>query len=155
MAWKKSRAEKSKIMIVGKERKVLAQPIQVIGKGLEIVDSFKYLGSKVRTDGKCSEEVRSRLAMATSSLMNLSSILQNSSFSIKTKYRLLTTIARAIALHGCETWTTDAALQKRINAFEMKCYRKLLRIPYTAHGTNDSVKRNSHKRLERQKCWYQ
>ena len=105
-------AEKSKIMIVRKERKVLPQPIQVIGKGLETVDSFMYLGSKVRTDGKCSEKVRSRLAMATSSLLNLSSEWRNSSISIKTKYRLLTTITRAVALHGYEAWTIDAALQK-------------------------------------------
>ena len=49
-------------------------------------------------------------------------------------------ITRAVALYGCETWTLDAALQNTINAFEMKCYRKLLRIPYTAHRTNDSVK---------------
>ena len=92
-------------------------------KDLETVDSFKYLGSKVTTDGKCSEEVRSRLPMASSSLMNLSSIWRNSSISIKTKFRLLTTITRAVALYGCETWTTDAALQKRINALEMKCYK--------------------------------
>ena len=85
-------------MIVGKERKVLGHPINVIGKDLETVDSFKYLGSKVTTDGKYSEEVRSRLVMATSSLMNLSSIWRNSSISIKTRYKLLTMTTREIAL---------------------------------------------------------
>ena len=133
-------AEKSRIMIVGKERKVLAQTMQVMGKDLETVHSFKYLGSKVTADGKCSEEVHNRLAMATSSLRNLSNIWRNSSSSIKTKYRLLATMTRAVVLYGCEALTLNAALQKRINAFEMKCYRKLLRIPYTAHRTNESVK---------------
>ena len=61
-------------MIVGKEKKALAQTIQVIGKDLETVDSFKYLGSKITAEGKCSEEVCSKLAMATSSLMNLNGI---------------------------------------------------------------------------------
>ena len=84
-------AEKSRIMIVGKERKVLAQTMQVMGKDLETVDSFKHLGRKVTADGKCSDEVHNRLAMATSSLRNLSNIWRNSSSSIKAKYRLLAT----------------------------------------------------------------
>ena len=78
-------AEKSKIMIVGKEKTVLAHTIQVMGKDLETVDLFKYLGSKITADGKCSEEVRSRLAVATASLKNLSSIWRNSGISVKTK----------------------------------------------------------------------
>ena len=63
-----------------------------MGTNLETVVSLKYLGSKITADGKCSEDVRSRLAMATSSLMNFNSISQNSKISIKTKYRLLTMI---------------------------------------------------------------
>jgi len=137
--WYGNRRKKSKIMIVGKE-KVLAQIIQVMGKDLETVDSFKYLGSNIIADGKCSEEVCNRLAMATSSLMNFSNLWQNSNISIKTKYRLLTTITRAVAPYGCKSWTLNVALQERLNAFEMKCYRKLLQIPYTAHRTNESVK---------------
>jgi len=133
-------AEKSKILIVGRERKTLAQPNQINGDELEMVDSFEYLGSKITADGKCSEEIRNRLAMATSSLINLNNIWKNSNITIKTKYRLLRTITLAIALYGCETWTLDAVSQNKINAFEMKCYRKLLRIPFTAHRTNDSVK---------------
>jgi len=133
-------AEKSKVLIVGKERKTLAQPIQINGDDLEMVDSFEYLGSKITADGKSSEEIRNRLAMATSSLINLNNIWKNSNITIKTKYRLLRTITLAIALYGCETWTLDAVSQNKINAFEMKCYRKLLRIPFTAHRTNDSVK---------------
>jgi len=133
-------AEKSKILIIGKERKTLAQPIQINGDDLEMVDSFEYLGSKITADGKCSEEICNRLAMATSSLINLNNIWKNSNITIKTKYRLLRTITLAIALYGCETWTLDAVSQNKINAFEMKCYRKLLRIPFTAHRTNDSVK---------------
>ncbi|XP_069972243.1 uncharacterized protein [Penaeus vannamei] len=84
-------AEKSKILIVGKERKTLAQPIQINGDELEMVDS------------------------------------------------LLRTTTLAIALYGCETWTLDAVSQNKINAFEMK-YRKFLRILFTAHRTNDSVR---------------
>jgi len=115
-------------MIVRKEKELLTQTIQVMGKDLETVDSFKYLGSNITADGKCSEEVRNRGAMATSSLTNFSNIWQNSNISVKTKYRLLKTITRAVALYRCEAWTLEAALKKRINAFEMKCYRKLLRI---------------------------
>ena len=87
-----------------------------------------------------SEEVSNHLAMTTPSLMNLSNIWRNSNMSIKTKYRLLKIRTRAVALYGCDAWTPEAVYQKRINAFEMKCYRKLLRIPYTAHRTNESVK---------------
>ena len=61
-------------MIIGKEKNVLVQTIQIIGKDLETVKSFKYLGSMITADGKCSEEVRNRLVMATSFLMNLNSI---------------------------------------------------------------------------------
>ena len=86
-------AEKSRIMTVGKEKKAVAQTIKVMGKDLGAVDSFKSLGSKLAADGKRSEEVRSRLGMATSSLMNLNSVWQNSNIFIKTKYRLLITIA--------------------------------------------------------------
>ena len=89
-------AEKSKIVIVRKENKVLAQTILVIGTDLETAVSFKYLGSKITADGKCSEEVSSRLAMATSSLMNLNSIWRNSSISIRTKFRLLSATTRAV-----------------------------------------------------------
>ena len=85
-------AEKSKILIVGKERRTLAQTLQIMATDLETAVSFKYLGTKITADGKCSEDVRSRLAMATSSLMNFNSISQNSNISIKSKYRLLTTI---------------------------------------------------------------
>ena len=85
-------AEKSKILIVGKGRRTLAQTIQIMGTDLETAVSFKYLGTKITADGKCSEDVRSRLAMATSSLMNFNSISRNSNISIKSKYRLLKTI---------------------------------------------------------------
>ena len=106
-------AEKSKVLIVGKEKMTLKQPIQVKGEDLEVDDSFKYLDSKITADGRCSEELRNQLAMATSSIVNLNSIWHNSNINIKTKYRFLRTISLAIALYGCETWTIDASSQKK------------------------------------------
>jgi sorting nexin-29 len=130
--------EKSKLMAMGTE---LEQPeIKVRGKSLEQVDSFKYLGAQITKDGRSDTEIKSRLAVATSALAKLQPLLNNKSISIRTKIRLLRAIVIATALYGCEAWTLSAETERRIQAFEFRCLRRLLKVSYTEHRTNESIR---------------
>ena len=130
--------EKSKIMAIATEK---TQPeIKVRGKTLEQVESFKYLGTQITKDGRSDTEIKSRLAMATSALAKLQPLLNNKSISIRTKIRLLRAIVISTALYGCEAWTLSAELEKRIQAFEFRCLRRILKVPYTEHRTNVSIR---------------
>ena len=126
-------AEKSKITIAGKEERKPNREIEIAGEKLEQVKTFEYLGSIITEDGKSTEEIRIRLASVTASLVKLVPLRKVTNITLKTKIRLLRTITLAIALYGCESWLLDATSEKGNNAFEMKCYRRLLRMPYTAH----------------------
>ena len=119
----------------------LQPEIKIGGKTLEQVDSFKYLGAHITKDGKSDKEIRSRLAMATSALAKLQPLFKNKSVSIKTKMRLLRAIVISTALYGCEAWTLSAEMEKKIQAFEFRCLRRILKIPYTEHRTNESVRK--------------
>jgi len=133
-------AEKSKILITAKEDLKLKQPITVVNQALEQVDTFKYLGSQISNDLYSLSDVKSRIGIATSAMTKLNTIWKNKSISIKTKLRFMRAIVISTMTYGCESWTLNAESEKRLNAFEMKCYRKILQIPYTAHRTNESVK---------------
>jgi hypothetical protein len=130
--------EKSKIMAIATEK---TQPeIKVRGKTLEQVESFKYLGAQITKDGRSDTEIKSRLAMTTSALAKLQPLLNNKSISIRTKIRLLRVIVISTALYGCEAWTLSAEMEKRIQAFEFRCLRRVLKVSYTEHRTNVSIR---------------
>jgi hypothetical protein len=129
--------EKSKVM-VNSTRDISAN-ITMSGQQLEEVANFKYLGATLSKDGTCTTEIRIRIATATAAMARLTKIWK-SNISFSTKYKLFKSLVLSILLYGCETWTLLADTEKRIKAFETKCLRKLLRISYLEHKTNDYVR---------------
>ena len=110
--------------------------ISMNGEQLEDVEKFKYLGAILSKDGSCTAEVRARIGNATSAMTKLNRIWK-SNIRLSTKLKLYKALVVSIVLYGCETWTLTAALEKKIQAFETKCMRKILRISWTEHKTND------------------
>ena len=108
------------------------------GQKLETVTSFKYLGSVITNEGS-KPELLCRIAQATAALTRLKSIWIDKSISLSSKIRLMRSLVTSTFLYACESWTLTAELQRRIQAMEMRCYRKILRISYKDHVTNEEV----------------
>ena len=107
------------------------------GEEIERVSNFEYLGARIEANGKNTPEIRRRLAMATTRLTKMISIWKGQCK--KTKLRVLETVVFPTALYGCEAWTINNTDAKRITSFEMKCYRKILRISWMEKVTNKEV----------------
>ena len=105
------------------------------GQRLETVISFKYLGSVV-TDEDSKPEILSRIAQTTAALTRLKPIWIDKSISLGSKIQLMRSLVKSIFLYACESWTLTAELQRRIQAKEMRCCRKILRTSYKDHVTN-------------------
>ena len=130
--------EKSKVMVSSTES--ITSNITMNGELLEEVSSFKYLGATLSKDGTCTAEIRIRIVTATAAMARLGRIWKSSSISFRTKYSLYRALVLSILLYGCEAWTLLAETEKRIQAFEMKFWRRLLRISYMDRKTNDYVR---------------
>ena len=119
----------------------IQREIKVKGQKLGTVTSFKYLGTAVSDDGS-KPEILSRIAQATSALTKLKPIWRDSIVSLGSKVKLVHSLVITIFLYACESWTLSAELEKhKTQAFEMRCYRKLLNISYKDHVTNEKVRR--------------
>lgn len=105
----------------------------------ETVTQFQYLGSLITNKGSSEPEIRRRIGMAKSAMTQLSKIWRDRNITHRTKIHLVRTLVFSIALYSAETWTFKAADRQRIDAFEMWCWRRMLRIPWTAHRTNISI----------------
>jgi len=114
-------------------------PITANGSKLQSVKTFKYLGSSITEDSTSVCEDKTRLATATQHLSKLKKSWSSKNISMKTKMNLLRSVVISIALYGCENWTLTPNLEKRISAFEMRHFSRLLQIPYTAYRTNISA----------------
>jgi len=130
--------KKSKIMVNSASND--STEIKMNGEILEEVSQFKYLGSILAKDGTSNNEVKARIATATSALARLERIIRSNIISFCTKYHLYKSLVISILLYGCESWTLSAELERRIQAFENKCHRRLLKISYKEHKTNNYVK---------------
>ena len=104
------------------------------------MEAFKYLGSTLTKDGKCTSEIRIRIAVATSAMAGLRQTWRRREIGFITKIRLYRTLVLSTFLYGCESWSLSAEMEKRIQAFEMKCYRQLLGISWKEHKTNEYVR---------------
>ena len=120
--------------------------IIVSGQELEEVDHFKYLGAIISEEGS-KQEILSRAAQTSTALAKLRPIWQDKNISLKAKLKLLRTIVFSVFLYASETWTLTADLQRRINAVEMRCYRRILGISYTDHVTNERIRRTIRQQL--------
>ena len=112
--------------------------IKVNRQKLEPVTSFKYLGSVITDEGS-KPEILSSIAQTTAALTRLKPVSNNRSISLSSKIRLMRSLVTSIFLNACESWTLTAELQTRIQAMEMRCCRKVLRISYKDHVTNEEV----------------
>ena len=118
--------QKTKIMALG--------PItswQIDGETVETVADFIFLGSKITADGDCSHEIKSCLLLGRKVMINLNSILKSRDVTLPTKVCLVKAMAFPVVMYGCESWTIKKAEHRRIDAFELWCWRRLLRGPWT------------------------
>ena len=106
---------------------------------VETVADFIFLGSKITADGDCSHEIKRRLLLGRKVVTNLDSILKSRDITLPTKVRLVKAMVFPVVMYGCESWTTKKAERRRIDAFELWCWRRLLRVPWTARRSNQSI----------------
>ena len=101
--------------------------------------SFIFWGSKITADGDCNHEIKRHILLGRKVMTNLDSILKSRDFSLPTKVRLVKAIVFPVVMYGCESWTVKKAECQRIDAFELWCWRRLLRVPWTARRSNQSI----------------
>ena len=105
----------------------------------ETVSDFIFLGSRITADGDCSHEIKRRLLLERKVVTNLDSILKSRDITLSTKVRLVKAVVFPVVMYGCESWTIMKAQCRRIDAFELWCWRRLLRVPWTARRANQSI----------------
>ena len=105
---------------------------QIDGETVETVSDFIFLGSKITADGDCSHEIQSRLLLGRKVMTNLDSIFKSRDITLPTNVHLVKAMVFPVVMYGCESWTVKKAERRRIDAFELWCWRRLLRVPWTA-----------------------
>ena len=105
----------------------------------ETVADFIFLGSKITADGDCSPEIKGRLLLGRKVMTNLDSILKSRDITLPTKVCLVKAMVFPVVMYGCESWTVKKAEGRRIDAFEVWCWGRLLRVPWTARRSNQSI----------------
>ena len=130
----KLKIQKTKIMTSG--------PIpswQIDGETVETVADFIFLGSKITADGDCSHEIKRCLLLGRKAMTNLDSILKSRDITLPTKVHLVKAMTFPVVTYGCESWTTKKTEHQRIDALELWCWRRCLRVPWTARRSNQSI----------------
>ena len=112
---------------------------QIDGETVETVADFIFLGSKITADGDCNNDIRRRLLHGRKVMTNLDSILKSRDITLPTKVRLVKAMVFPVVMYGCESWTIKKAERQRIDAFELWCWRRLLRVPWTARKSNQFI----------------
>ena len=106
---------------------------------METVTDFILGGSKITSDGDCSHEIKRRLLLGRKVMTNLDSILKSRDITLSTKFHLVKDMVFPVVMYGCESWTIKKAEGQRVDAFELWCWRRLLRVPWTARRSNQSI----------------
>ena len=106
---------------------------------MEAVTDFIFLFSKITADGDCSHEIQRHLLLGGKAMTNLDSILKSRDITLSTKVRLFKSMVFPVVMYGCESWTVKKAEHRRIDAFELWCWRRLLRVPWTARRSDQSI----------------
>ena len=112
---------------------------QINGETMETVRGFIFLGSKITADGDCSHEIKRRLLLGRKPMTNLDSILKRRYITLLTEVHLVKAMIFPVLMYGCESWTIKKAEHQRVDAFELWCWRRLLRVPWTTRRSNQSV----------------
>ena len=105
----------------------------------ETVADFIFLGSKITADGDCSHEIKRHLLLGRKAMTNLGSILKSRDMTLLTKVHLVKAVVFPVVMCGCESWAIKKAEHRRIDAFELWCWRRLLRVPWTVRRSNQSI----------------
>ena len=139
----KEESEKADLKLNIQKTKILTSgpiiPWLVDGETMETVAVFIFLGSKISADGDCSHEFKRCLLLGNKAMSNQDSILKSRNITLPTKFHLVKALISPVAIYGCESWTIKEAECQRIDAFELWCWRKFLRVPWTARRYNQSV----------------
>ena len=116
-----------------------SSPITSLEIDGETVSDFIFLGSKITADGDCSHEIKRHLLLGRKVMSNLDSILKSRDITLPTKVHLVKAMVFPAVMYGCESWAVKKAEHQRIDAFELWCWRRLLRVPWTARRSNQSI----------------
>ena len=106
---------------------------------METVTDFIFLGSKITANGDCSHEIKRHLLLGRKAMTNLDRILKSRDITLLTKVHLVKAMVFPVIMYGCETWTVKKAEHQRIDVSELRCWRRLLRVPWTARRSNQSI----------------
>ena len=112
---------------------------QIEGAKVETVTDFIFLGSKITADGDCSHEIRRHLLLGRKAMTNLDSILKSRDITLPTKVCIVKAMVFPVVMYGCDSWTIKEAEGQRTDAFELWCWRRLLRVPWTIRRSNQSI----------------
>ena len=136
----KEESEKAGLKFNIQKTKIMeSSPISSWQIGGETVADFIFLGPKITVDGDCSHEIKRRLLLGRKAMTNLDSILNRRDITLLIKVRLVKAMVFPVVMYGCESWTVKKAERQRIDAFEWWCWRRLLRVPWTARRSNQSI----------------
>ena len=139
----KEESEKVGLKLNIQKTKIMASsPItswKIYGETMETVTDFILGGSKITADGNCNHEIKRRLLLRRKAMTNLDSILKSRDIALSTKVCLVKAMVFPVIVYGCESWTVKKAERQRIDAFELWCWRRLLRVPWTAKISNQAI----------------
>ena len=139
----KEESEKVGLKLNIQKMKIMASgPItswEIDGETVETVSGFIFLDSKITADGDCSHEIKRCLLLGRKVMTNLDNILKNIDITLSTKVHLVKAMIFPVVMYGCGSWTIKKAEHQRIDAFELWCRRRLLRVPWTARRSNQSI----------------
>ena len=139
----KEENEKAGLKLNIQKTKIMASgPItswEIDGEVMETVSDFIFAGPKITADGDCSHEIKRRLLLGRKVMTNLDSIFKSRDITLPTKVCLVKAMVFSMVMYGCESWTGKKAESRRIDAFELWCWRRLLRVPWTARRSNQSI----------------
>ena len=143
----KKESEKVGLKLNFQKTKIMASsPItswKIDGKTMETVSDFILEGSKITADGDCSHEIKRHLLLGRKAMTNLDGILKSRDTTLPTKVHLVKAIVFPVVMYGCESWTIKKDEHQRIDAFELWCWRRVLRAPWTARRSNQSILKKS------------
>ena len=139
----KEESEKAGLKLDIQKMKIMASgPItswQIDGETVETVTDFIFLGSKITADDDCSHEIKRCLLLGRKAMTNLDSVLKSRDITLPAKVHLVKAVVFPVVMYGCESWTIKKAECQRIDAFELWCWRRLLRVPWTARRSNQGI----------------
>ena len=131
--------EKTECMVVTKPNERPDCSIRIQQELVKQVEQFKYLGSTLTADGRCTKEINTRIGIAKTAFRKMANLITNSRISIDTRKRAVQTYVWSTLLYGCETWTVSKVMEKKLEAMEMWCWRRMLRVSWTERRTNVNI----------------